>query len=375
MIRDNIQEIPFVDLTTQYQNIQAEIDAAIAEVIAQTAFISGKYARKFEEEFATWLGVDHCIGCANGTDAIEIMLKALGIGPEDEVIVPACTWISTAEAVSSLGAHPVFIDMHSRYYTLDLDQVEAGITPRTKAIIPVHLYGLAVDMERMMEVANQHGLAVIEDCAQAHGATWNGRKVGTFGHGATFSFYPGKNLGAYGDAGCMVTNDPDLAKTVRAIANHGQPVKHTHTMIGRNSRMDGIQAAILSAKLPHLDLWTALRQQHAQTYHQYLKDIPVITPELPAQATHVYHLYVIQTDHRDALKQALKKRGIQTSIHYPNPLPFTEVYAANHADLQSFHNAYTAKERILSIPMYPELSQAQIDYVCTQINIILSDIE
>jgi len=375
MIRDNIQEVPFVDLTAQYQDIQAEIDAAIAEVIAQTAFISGKFARKFEEDFAAWLGVDHCIGCANGTDAIEIMLKALGIGPVDEVIVPACTWISTAEAVSSLGAEPVFIDMHPRYYTLDLDLVEASITPRTKAIIPVHLYGLAVDMERIMAVADKHGLAVIEDCAQAHGATWNGQKVGTFGHGATFSFYPGKNLGAYGDAGCMVTNDPDLAKTVRAIANHGQPVKHTHTMIGRNSRLDGIQAAILSAKLPHLDQWTALRQQHAQTYHQYLKDIPIIPPELPTKATHVYHLYVIQTDHRDALRQELQERGIQTAIHYPNPLPFTEVYASEHADLQRFHNAYTAKERILSIPIYPELSEAQIDYVCTQINIILNDIE
>ncbi len=372
MTQQDIQQVPFVDLHAQYRHIQSEIDAAIAEVIAQTAFISGKYARKFEEEFAEWLGVSHCIGCANGTDAIEIMLTACGIGPGDEVIVPACTWISTAEAVSSLGASPVFVDMHPQYYTLDLNQLASSITPKTKAVIPVHLYGLAVNMTTVMSIANAHELFVIEDCAQAHGATWNGKKVGTFGHGATFSFYPGKNLGAYGDAGCMVTNDPDLAKTVRAIANHGQPVKHTHTMIGRNSRLDGIQAAILSAKLPHLDQWTQLRQQHASTYTQYLKDFPsVIHPTEPELASHVYHLYVIQVDQRDHLKETLSKQGIQTSIHYPNPLPFTDVYASEHADISRFQHAYTAKDKILSIPMYPELNESIIDYVCSHIKRIL----
>ena len=353
MISENIQKVPFVDLHAQYLSIKEEIDAAMAAVIAQTAFISGKFARKFEEEFAEWLGISHCIGCGNGTDALEIFLQALEIGEGDEVLVPACTWISTAEVVSSSGAQPVFIDMHADYYTLDVGKLEAAITPKTKAIIPVHLYGLAVDMDRVMALAEKHGLKVIEDCAQAHGATWNGKKIGTFGHGATFSFYPGKNLGAYGDAGCMVTNDAHLAQKARTIANHGQPQKHTHTMIGRNSRLDGMQGAILSAKLPYLDQWTHLRQRHAQAYQQVLAELPIKLPSKPSAASHVYHLYVVQTEFRDQLKQELGQVGIQTAIHYPAPLPFTQVYADQHGDPDKFPQAYTAKDKILSIPMYP----------------------
>ena len=372
MLTENITKVPFVDLHAQYLSIKEELDAAIAEVIAQTAFISGKFARKFEEEFAEWLGIPHCIGCANGTDALEILLQALGIGAGDEVLVPACTWISTAEVVSSAGARPVFVDMHPDYYTLNLEGIEELITPQTRAIIPVHLYGLAVDMDAVMELARKYELVVIEDCAQAHGATWKGKKVGTFGNAATFSFYPGKNLGAYGDAGCMVSGDAQLAKKARAIANHGQPQKHTHTMIGRNSRLDGLQGAILSAKLPYLDQWTELRQQHAQTYKQLLAELPLKLPTQPVDASHVYHLFVIQVENRDTVRQQLSERGIQTAIHYPAPLPFTQVYAPQHGDTQRFPYAFTAKDRILSVPMYPELTEEVIRYIKSQLADILS---
>lgn len=358
-------KIPFVDLHAQYRAIQPEIDAAIAAVIAETAFISGKYAETFEASFAAWLGHGQCIGCGNGTDAIEIMLQAMGIGHGDEVLVPACTWISTAEAVSSQGATPVFVDCHPDYYTLDTRRLEEKLTDRTKAIIPVHLYGLAADMDDVMAFAHRNQLYVIEDCAQAHGATWNGQKVGTFGHGATFSFYPGKNLGAYGDAGCMVTADETLARELRMIANHGQLTKHEHLRIGRNSRLDGMQAAILSAKLPYLDGWTQARQQHAATFTRLLEGLPIQVPQIPALATHVFHLYVIQVDERDALMDFLKEKGISTAIHYPQPLPFTDIYQelGNHS-LADFPVAAQARDRMLSLPLFPELSKAQVDYVC-----------
>ena len=358
-------KVPFVDLQAQYQALKTEIDSAIAQVIADTAFISGKYARKFEEEFAEWLGISHCISCGNGTDAIEIMLQACGIQAGDEVLVPACSWIATSEAVSSIGAIPVFVDIDPRYYTLDPGLIEAKLTPKTRAIIPVHLYGLAADMSAIMDLAKQHRLMVIEDCAQAHGATWDGQKVGTFGHAATFSFYPGKNLGAYGDAGCMVTSDEHIAQTARMIANHGQipGKKHTHLREGRNSRLDGIQGAILSAKLPHLDEWTALRQQHARAYREVLDSISHVLPQVPEAATHVYHLFVIQLDNRDSLREQLKNAGIQTGIHYPTPLPFLDAYAHLHAQPSDFPAAYPAKFRILSLPMYAELTQEMIHYV------------
>lgn len=356
-------QIPFVDLKAQYKSIQSEIDAAIANVIAETAFISGKYARAFEAEFAEWLGVEHCIACANGTDALEIMMQSMGVGPGDEVIVPACSWISTSETVSFVGAKPVFVDVDRETYLMDPSKIEAKITDKTKLIIPVHLHGQAADMGQIMAIAEKHNLRVLEDCAQAHGATWEGKQVSTFGHAATFSFYPGKNLGAYGDAGAMVTNDEKLAGMARMICNHGQLKKHTHIMEGRNSRLDGLQGAILSAKLPHLDAWTTARQQHAATYDRLLANSGLKTPTVAADATHVYHVYVVEVPEREKVMQALKEAGIAHAIHYPMPLPYLKPYADQQATPADYPAAYDAHTRILSLPMYPEMTTEMIEYV------------
>ena len=371
-----ITKVPFVDLQAQYQSIKTEIDEAIARVIADTAFISGPYARKFEEEFAEWLGVAECVSCGNGTDAIEILLQACGIEPGDEVLVPASSWIATSEAVSSIGAVPIFVDIDPQHYTLDPARIEEKITDKTRAIIPVHLYGLPADMTQIMQLAQAHHLTVIEDCAQAHGATWEGQKVGTFGHAATFSFYPGKNLGAYGDAGCMVSADPEICQQARMIANHGQlpGKKHTHLREGRNSRLDGLQAAILSAKLPYLDRWTALRQQHAATYNDQLATLPLQLPQVPLQATHVYHLFVVQVPARDEVRAQLKIAGIQTGVHYPTPLPYLDAYAHLNAQPEDFPVVYKAQHRILSLPIYPELTPQMIQYVTQQLSEIIKSV-
>jgi dTDP-4-amino-4,6-dideoxygalactose transaminase len=355
--------IPFVDLHAQYLSIKKEIDAAIASVIAETAFISGKYARQFEADFAEWLGISHVVACANGTDAIEIMLQAAGIGPGDEVIVPACSWISTSETVSFVGAKPVFVDVSPHFYTIDVEKIEEKITDRTRAIIPVHLYGQAANMQRIMEIAQAHDLIVIEDCAQAHGATWQGQKVGTFGHGATFSFYPGKNLGAYGDAGCMVTRDEQLAKTARMIANHGQLKKHNHFMEGRNSRLDGLQGAILSVKLPYLNYWTQRRQQVAATYDRLLAEKGFLAPQIAEGASHVYHLYVVQVENREQVMKDLKAEGVACAVHYPTPLPFLPPYADRKPQPTDYPASYAAKDRILSLPIYPEMTEEMVAYV------------
>lgn len=362
--------VPFVDLRAQYASIQGEIDAAIAAVIRETAFIGtgeNRFVRAFEEQFATWLGIGHCIGCANGTDAIEILLQALDIGAGHEVIVPAHSWISTAEAVTAVGARPVFVDTRPDTYTMDVSLVEARITGATRAIIPVHLYGLPADMDEVLAIARRFRLRVIEDCAQAVGATYKGRKIGTLADAASFSFFPGKNLGAYGDAGGMVTGDADLARTARMIANHGQLRKHEHLREGRNSRLDGLQAAILSAKLPHLDDWTARRQQHAARYSALLADMPLMLPHVPADRTHVYHLYVVQAERRDALQQALAEADIGCAIHYPRALPALPAYQARGWSAADYPVATSAAGRILSLPMYPELTDALLGHVAGRV--------
>ncbi len=355
--------VPFVDLHRQYLRHQAELDAAIAKVISETAFIGGRYADQFEADFAQWLGVEHVIGCANGTDAIEILLDAFGVGPGDEVIVPAMTWVSTAEAVGTRGARPIFVDVNETK-TMDPERIAERITARTKGIIPVHLYGCPADMPRIMGIAEQHSLFVLEDCAQAHGATIKGQKIGTWGHAATFSFYPGKNLGAYGDAGGMVTNDNALATKARMIANHGQPKKHTHLLEGRNSRLDGLQGAILSVKLRHLDMWTAERQAHAAAYDVGLASAGLRLPVRPDRRTSVHHLYVIEHDDRDALREQLAAEGIQTAIHYPHALPTMPCYGEwNASAREDFPIATAMSDRIVSIPMFPELTEAERDHV------------
>ena len=355
--------IPLVDLRAQYFSIRKEIDEAIASVIGEASFIGGRRVEAFEHEFAAYVGMPYCVSCGNGTDAIEILLKALGVGVGDEVIVPAHSWISTSEAVTSVGAKPVFVDTDRAHYTIVAENLEKAVTPRTKAIIPVHLYGLPAPIKKIMEIARKHRLLVLEDCAQAHGATHDGSKVGTFGDAASFSFYPGKNLGAYGDAGAMVTRDEAVADRARMIANHGQRQKHDHQIEGRNSRLDGMQAAVLSVKLRHLDSWNAARRQNANTYRELLEGSGVQVPHEPDGVTHVYHLFVVQVSSRDKVRAFLKTRGIETGIHYPVPLPFLPAYAGGRYRRADFPVVSEYTPRLLSLPMYAELDRTMIERI------------
>lgn len=358
--------IPYADLKAQYLSIKDEVDSAIQSCIENTAFIGGSVIKEFEEDFAKFTGSDHCVACANGTDAIEIVLKTLGVGPGDEVLVPANTWISTAGAVNNMGAEPVFVDILEEEHTIDPAQITSKITEKTKAIIAVHLYGLPARMIEIMDIANEHGLKVIEDSAQAHGAEIDGKMIGSFGHAATYSFYPGKNLGAYGDAGGITTNDPDLAKTCKMITNHGQMVKHDHKIIGRNSRLDTMQAAILKAKLPYLKEWTDKRIANAALYFDKISSVN--TPVVPEGYKHVFHVFAIHSDRRDELKKALDQVKIGNAIHYPNPLPHVQSYAYKGHSLGDFPVAEKACSRILSIPMFAEMTEEQIDTVAQVIN-------
>jgi len=349
--------IPFVDLKAQYHSIKDEVDVAIQDVINETAFIKGKYVQKFEEEYAEAYGVKHVISCANGTDAIYITLKALGIGSGDEVITVANSWISTSETVTQAGARVVFVDIDPDYYTINPAKIEAKITERTKAIIPVHLYGHPANMTEITRIAKKHNLKVIEDCAQAHFATWQGEHVGTFGDAGTFSFFPGKNLGAYGDAGCIVTNNDELAEKMRRFSRHGALGKHDHEIEGINSRLDGLQAAILSVKLKYIHEWTDLRIQHAEKYNELLCGVDnIVTPVTHQNAKHVFHLYVIRSENRDELQTQTKRNGISTGIHYPTALPYLKAYNyLGHAP-DDFPLSYLYTRKILSLPMFPELT-------------------
>lgn len=360
-------KVPFVDLKAQYERIKEEIDTAIYGVINETSFIGGPQIARFEEEFAKCIGVKHAVACANGTDALEMALVALGVGPGDEVIVPAISWISTAEIVNNMGAEPVFVDLIEREYTLDPVKIEDAITDRTKAIIPVHLYGFPARMHEILAIARKYELFVIEDCAQGHLASIDGRNVGTFGDISTFSFYPGKNLGAYGDAGAVLTDNPQLAERVKMLSNHGQLKKHDHRILGRNSRMDTMQAAILLAKLPHLQTWTEERAQAAVWYGHYLKE-EIIRPKKVAGFHHVYHLYVIRTKNRTALMSELDRKEIGYGIHYPTPLPLVKAYLYKGHEKGSFPVAEKLASEILSLPIYPELSEKQVRWVADVVN-------
>ena len=364
-------KVPFVDLGRQYRNLQQGLDTAIFSVIRDRAFIgnlNNPYVREFEKHFALFTGARYCIACGNGTDALEILIKSIGIGPGDEVIVPSISWIATAEAVSNMGATPVFADIEPDYFTIDPAKIEEKITEQTKAIIPVHLYGHPADMNRIMNIARKYNLKIIEDCAQAHGAGINGQRVGTFGDAGAFSFFPGKNLGAFGDAGCMVTNDPEIADMARMISQHGQPgKKHVHFIEGRNSRMDGIQAAVLDAKLKHLVKWTNLRIEHAASYTKQLSDVPIVLPKARADYRHVFHLFVIRSDKRNELMAFLKEKNIATAIQYPTALPFLDAYARFHHTEDDFPIAAEYQKQILSLPMFPELTNEEIDYVVSSI--------
>lgn len=360
--------VPFVDLKIQYQDIKTEIDDAIKSVIEDTAFVRGKYVNKFEEEYANKYGVKHCISVANGTDAIYISLKALGIGPGDEVITVSNSWISTSETITQTGAKVIFVDIEPNYYTIEVPKIEEKITSKTKAILPVHLYGQPAEIDSIKKICDSYNLYLIEDCAQAHFASYKGQKVGTFGNAGTFSFYPGKNLGAYGDAGAIITNDDVLADKMRMFANHGALKKHNHQMEGINSRMDGIQAAILSTKLPYIDEWNKKRYQNGLYYNELLSDIDeVVIPKIRPHSNHIFHVYVIQAKERDKLKSYLAEHGISTSIHYPTALPFMKAYDYLNHKPKDFPIAYKYQSKILSLPMYPELDRFSIDYVVEKI--------
>jgi dTDP-4-amino-4,6-dideoxygalactose transaminase len=356
--------VPFADLQLQYQNIKGEIDAAIAGVIRDNAFIRGRYVDAFEREFAEAAEIRHCVSCANGTDALYLAMTALKVAPGDEVITTAHSWISTSAMITHAGATVVFADTDGATFTIDPAAIEAAITPRTVGIVPVHLYGQPADMDAIMAIAQKHKLWVIEDCAQAHQARYKGRQVGTFGNAATYSFYPGKNLGAMGDAGAVVTDDGALAEHMTMLARHGGLIKHQHDIEGVNSRLDGMQAAILSAKLPYLVDWTEARQDAAKVYDAGLGQIEDVTPpSVAAGRTHVYHLYTILHPRRDALAAHLGAHGVQTAINYPTALPFLTAYGRIGARPEQFRNAHRQQSRILSLPMFAEITRAQQDEV------------
>ena len=352
--------VKFLDLATQYQTIKQEIDTAIHDVIAKSAFIGGEYVNQFEQEFAAYTQVEHCIGVANGTDAIEIAIEALNLPQVSEIIVPANSFIASSEAVTRQGHKVVFVDCDSQSYVISIEDVKKRITPKTKAIIAVHLYGHPCDMESLQQIAKQHNLYIIEDCAQAHGAQFKGQSVGSIGDIATFSFYPGKNLGAYGDGGAITTNNPDLAKKCRMIANHGRIAKYDHEFEGRNSRLDGLQAAILSVKLKHLPTWTEKRIAVADYYLANLVEVQqIVLPVRQTWAKQVYHLFVIRTEKRDDLAKFLSDKGIQTGVHYPISLPKLKAYDYTGQEAEAMF-ANQTDTTLLSLPIGEHLSMQDI---------------
>ncbi|HPH45588.1 MAG TPA: DegT/DnrJ/EryC1/StrS family aminotransferase [Chryseolinea sp.] len=362
--------VPFVDLKKQYQSIQQEILSSINCVFEDGTFVSGQYLQQFENEFASLHGVNHCIGVGNGTDAIFTILKMLGIGAGDEVIIPSHNWISSAEMITLTGATPVFVDSDSssNTFTIDPKKIEAKITPHTKAILPVHLYGQPAHIHAIKSIADKFNLYLIEDCAQSILAEEDNQRVGTFGIASAFSFYPTKNLGAYGDGGAILTNDDGLAKKMRAFANHGMIEKNVHAMQGINSRLDSIQAAVLSVKLKHIESWNEKRIHLANRYSSLLRDIPFIElPVIRDNVKHVFHLYAIRTPQREALQKYLSSKGIQTSIHYPLALPFLTPYKSVNSNLDTYPIAFRDQNQILSLPLYPELSVEAIQHVCSSI--------
>lgn len=361
-------KVPFLDLKAQYETIRGEIGPAIEAVLEETAFASGPYVEKFEKAFAPFCGCTEAVGLNSGTTALWAALTGLGVGAGDEVITVPNTFIATVEAIVFAGATPVFVDVTPDTCTMDPAKIQAAITPQTRAIIPVHLYGQMADLDPIMEIAREHNLYVIEDAAQAHGATYKGRPAGSIGHAGCFSFYPGKNLGAYGEGGAVVTNDPALAAQMRKMRDHGQAKKYYHDIVGWNARMDGIQGAVLSVKLSHLPEWNAARQRHARLYNELLAGIEGIeTPVQADCAEHIYHLYVIRTAERDALMKYLAEQGISCGIHYPVPVHLQECFKGLGQGRGTFPVSEQTADQSLSLPMYAELSDEQIEYVCASV--------
>lgn len=357
-------KIPFVDLREQYNSIRTEIDTAIQEVIESCAFIRGKYVQDFELSFASYCCAKYCIGVANGTDALFIGLRALGVGRGDEVVVPANSFVATSEAVTMTGAKVVFTDCHPDTYNMEPTLIRSKINSKTKAIIPVHLYGQPADLGAICAIAEEHGLKIVQDCAQAHGAQIDGRHLSHYGDLLCFSFFPAKNLGAYGDAGAVVTNDGELAQKIAMYSNHGRVSKYDHEFEGINSRMDGLQAAILSVKLKYLPEWTAGRRRNASLYDGMLADVSgVVRPYRKEGLAHSYHLYVIRATDRDDLRAWLDKHNIASGVHYPIALPNLTAYRYLGHNPEDFPVASSYQSQILSLPMYPEMSPEMIGYV------------
>jgi len=362
--------IPFLDLKAQHEPLRTELLAAFDEVLTTCAFAGGPFVAKFEEEFAAFCGSTQAIGLGNGTDALWFSLLALGIGAGDEVITVPATFMATAEAITYCGAKPVFVDIDSKTATMDPALLEKAITPRTKAIIPVHLYGQVADMDPIMEIARRHKVAVIEDACQAHGATYKGRKAGTIGDAGCFSFYPGKNLGALGEGGGVVTNNPDIAKKIQMLRDHGQSKKYCHSMVGWNGRMDGIQGAALRIKLRHLPKWNEARRAHAAHYNQLLKGIDgLVTPFESPHGSPVYHIYALRLANRDGLIDGLAEKGIACGIHYPVPIHLQEAYASLGLGKGTYPKAEQLAAEVVSLPMYPELTSAQVELIASEVRL------
>jgi dTDP-4-amino-4,6-dideoxygalactose transaminase len=355
--------IPFVDLRAQYLLIKDEIDEAVARVLDSASFVLGREVEAFEEAFAGYTGARFCVGVSSGTAAIQLVVMACGLGAGDEVIVPANSFFATAEAVSTASATPLFVDSDPVSYNIDVTKIEAAITTATRAIIPVHLYGQSADLDPILEIAARRNLIVIEDAAQAHGSLYKGRRVGAMGRAGCFSFYPGKNLGAYGEGGAVVTNDEAVARRIRLLRDHGSERKYRHEIIGYNFRLEAIQAAVLNVKLRHLDRWNRLRRAHAARYRELLRESSLRLPQEMTYAEHIYHLFVVQADERDALQKTLSEAGVQTGIHYPIPIHLQPAYASLKHKAGDFPEAERQASRVLSLPMFPELTESQIMHV------------
>lgn len=367
-------KVPFLDLKAHHDPIKDEVMKVIGEVVDKNAFAGGPYVESFEKAFAEYCQVDHAIGLGSGTESLWFALLAQGVGPGDEVITVPCTFIATAEAISYTGATPVFVDVIEESYNMDPSKLEAAITPKTKAIIPVHLFGQMADMDPLMEIAERHGLFVMEDSAQAVSAEYKGRRAGSVGHCASFSFYPGKNLGAFGEAGAITTNDPELADKIRVLRDHGQSKKYFHSKIGWNGRMDGIQGAVLEIKLRYIDKATEGRRTNAARYQKLLGEVEGIV--LPVEGNtykHVYHIFPIRVSNRDTLLQRMGDEGVGCAIHYPVPLHLQEAYAHLDQGEGSFPIAERCSSEFLSLPMYPELSKEQIESVTKCIKTLLQN--
>ncbi|MEW6050202.1 MAG: DegT/DnrJ/EryC1/StrS family aminotransferase [Candidatus Zixiibacteriota bacterium] len=360
-------QVPFLDLQAQYRSIKSELDTAIQGVLDKSAYVLGPAVAEFEKNFAAYCQTKECIGINNGTNALLLALKALGVGPGDEVITAANTFIATAAAIAHAGPTPVLVDCDPASRTIDPNLIERAITKKTKVIIPVHLYGRTADMDPILSIAAKHKLAVLEDSAQSHGAKYKGRTAGSMAPIAAFSFYPGKNLGAYGEGGAVTTSDPELARKVRMLRDHGSEKKYYHELLGYNARLEGIQGAVLNAKLRHLDIWNTERNRVAHRYSELLKGAPVTVPDMNPDYFQVFHLYVIEVDRREELQQFLQSNGISTLIHYPVPIHLQKAFSHLGKKRGDFPVTEKMADRIVSLPMFPELTDEQIQYVVSKI--------